>query len=250
MDWKIIQTNQLDTLCAAQLESLMAQCGSYEPFTDCGTPYFLAFAETDCTHLIGFLSFVINANGCHAEAEITALVAPDFRRQGVFRALLCAARKVIEPLIGKNGHLLGVFPKALLQSSLSMGIAYSEYLFLLTAPNAAANAAAPSVCFSYETYFSDNREDFLLYKGSDDEPCAVCSLDYGNTYTNIYGVYVDEGCRGQGIGTLLMKHLIQEYFLENTLPLLLNVRSTNTAAVKLYQNCGFQMESSVDFYYL
>jgi ribosomal protein S18 acetylase RimI-like enzyme len=103
--------------------------------------------------------------------------------------------------------------------------------------------------FLYETCFSDDEQDFLLYRGEEDEPCAVCSLDYENGFTNLYGVYVDEDCRGQGIGTLLLTHLIPAYFKNHNLPLILNVRSTNTAAMQLYRHCGFEITSSVEFSY-
>ena len=103
--------------------------------------------------------------------------------------------------------------------------------------------------FLYETCFSDDEQDFLLYRGEEDEPCAVCSLDYENGFTNLYGVYVDEDCRGQGIGTLLLAHLIPAYFKNHNLPLILNVRSTNTAAMQLYRHCGFEITSSVEFSY-
>ena len=70
-----------------------------------------------------------------------------------------------------------------------------------------------------------------------------------NGFTNLYGVYVDEDCRGQGIGTLLLAHLIPAYFKNHNLPLILNVRSTNTAAMQLYRHCGFEITSSVEFSY-
>ena len=161
------------------------------------------------------------------------------------------------------------------------GTAYTEYLMMLTAEN--ASMAAPALCtangdilpdsaacsnihstitsspakdfnscndnFLYETCFSDDEQDFLLYRGEEDEPCAVCSLDYENGFTNLYGVYVDEDCRGQGLGTLLLTHLIPAYFKNHSLPLILNVRSTNTAAMQLYRHCGFEITSSVEFSY-
>ena len=167
--------------------------------------------------------------------------------------------------------LTGIFPDFLKKCALYGGTAYTEYLMMLTAEN--ASMAAPALCsvfaitssasasspakdfnscndnFLYETCFSDDEQDFLLYRGEEDEPCAVCSLDYENGFTNLYGVYVDEDCRGQGIGTLLLKHLIPAYFKNHNLPLILNVRSTNTAAMQLYRHCGFEITSSVEFSY-
>lgn len=36
------------------------------------------------------------------------------------------------------------------------------------------------------------------------EPCAVCSIDYGEKQTCIYDVYVDEDMRNKGVGTFLL----------------------------------------------
>ena len=177
--------------------------------------------------------------------------------------------------------LTGIFPDFLKKCALYGGTAYTEYLMMLTAENASMAAPAlytangdilpdSAACsnihstitsspakdfnscndnFLYETCFSDDEQDFLLYRGEEDEPCAVCSLDYENGFTNLYGVYVDEDCRGQGIGTLLLAHLIPAYFKNHNLPLILNVRSTNTAAMQLYRHCGFEITSSVEFSY-
>jgi peptide alpha-N-acetyltransferase len=63
-------------------------------------------------------------------------------------------------------------------------------------------------------------------------------------------VYVDEDIRGKGVGTWFINELIDGYFKVNSKPLVLNVNSTNTAAVKLYQKCGFIIKSKVDYFYL
>lgn len=252
MDITILQTTTLNTTYQNQLHELIASSNSYEPFLDCNTPYFLAFSKQTPTVLIGFLSFIISEGINRTEVEITALVSPKFRRQGIFHALFQTAKKTILSMINPYSSIIAALPSFLINSSICKGFAYSEYLMKLEKKD----GLRPFICeyintrnfTAYESFFSDEEDEFLLYRKDADEPCAVCSLEYSESFTNLYGVYVDEDCRRQGIGTLLMHNLIQEYFAENDLPLILNVRSTNTGAVKLYKKCGFTVESHVDFY--
>lgn len=252
MDITIIQTTTLNTTDQKKLHELIASSNFYEPFLDCSTPYFLAFSKQNPSVLIGFLSFLISEGIDGAEVEITALVSPMFRRQGIFHALFQTAKKTILSMINPNSSIIAVLPSFLVNSSVCKSFAYSEYLMKLEKKE----SLHPLICqhmntrnsAAYECFFSDEEDEFLLYRKDADEPCAVCSLKYSESFTNLYGVYVDEDCRRQGIGTLMICNLIQEYFAENDLPLILNVRSTNTGAVKLYKKCGFTVESHVDFY--
>lgn len=254
MDITIIQTHTLTTAYEDQLQQLISLSEAYEPFIDCSTPYFLAFEKQNPTILIGFLSFAISEYSTKTEVEVTALVSPKFRRQGIFYALFKAAKETIPSLIKSKVYMIAALPAFLTKSSICKSFAYSEYLMKLDKITAAKRSLSEFVSIQnaavYEGFFSDEEDEFLLYKEGCEEPCAVCSLDYNHSFTSIYGVYVDKDCRRQGIGTLFLQNLIQEYFAENDLPLILNVRSTNSGAVKLYQKCGFRVESQVDFFYL
>lgn len=282
MNHTVFQIDPADSRFTDTLARFFADCAEYELFSDCDTPYFAVFSDIDRTHCTGLLTFLISENEAFTEAEVAAFVLPDYRRQGIFTALYHAAYHKIKAQY-PDCVLTGIFPDFLKKCALYGGTAYTEYLMMLTAEN--ASVAAPTLCtansdilpdsnsaacsnihstitrspvkdfnscndnFLYETCFSDDEQDFLLYRGAEDEPCAVCSLDYENGFTNLYGVYVDEDCRGQGLGTLLLAHLIPAYFKNHNLPLILNVRSTNTAAMQLYRHCGFEITSSVEFSY-
>jgi GNAT superfamily N-acetyltransferase len=191
--------------------------------------------------MTGFLSYVCTENGKNKEIEVTALVHPLYRGCGIFKALLSELKKYEKRAAyivqAENGT-----------HSIYKGYAYSEYLMKHKSGRIADGFA--EISDDYETCFSDDYKDFLLYRGDEDEPCAVCSLDYNDSFTSLYGVYVDEEIRKKGVGTRLIKELLAGYFKENTKPLVLNVRSTNTAAVKLYQKCGFTIESKEDYFYL
>lgn len=263
MNHTVFQIDPADSRFTDTFARFFTDCGEYELFSDCDTPYFAVFSDIDRTHCTGLLTFLISENESFTEAEVAAFVLPDYRRQGIFTALCGTAYHKIKAQY-PDCVLTGIFPDFLKKCALYGGTAYTEYLMMLTAENAGLSAldsytantdilpdsdSAARSDFSYETCFSDDEQDFLLYRGEEDEPCAVCSLDYENGFTNLYGVYVDEDCRGQGIGTLLLAHLIPAYFKNHNLPLILNVRSTNTAAMQLYRHCGFEITSSVEFSY-
>ena len=83
---------------------------------------------------------------------------------------------------------------------------------------------------------------------NEEEPAAVLNINYTNSYATIYGVYVDEDKRNLGLGTALVFDAIEEFFSNFDIPLILNVTSTNVAAVKLYKKAGFTKTSQVDYY--
>lgn len=97
-------------------------------------------------------------------------------------------------------------------------------------------------------FFSDDNTDYLLYMNDDAaEPCAVCSIDYGEKQTCIYDVYVDEDMRNKGVGTFFIANLLNDYFESNKNPLVLQVSSKNAAAVKLYKKAGFNITEQLDY---
>ena len=116
-----------------------------------------------------------------------------------------------------------------------------------------------------EFCFSDDNTAYLMYKDEyADEPCALLNISTETTFSNIYGVWVDESLRSMGVGTVLMQAFLEDYFdgdylsvsdlcdntadQENAFPLILNVRSTNTAACRLYKKCGFTEASHISYY--
>lgn len=252
---EIIQQNSLTPDNMKQLESLISLCSGYKPFIDCNTPYYLIFCPKQPNILVGFLSFIsIDSTDGQAhcrETEVTALVHPDWRNKGIFTALLTKAREDILSLFNQPNSIIAALPEYLTTSDICRGYAYSELLLECGAPvSAVISPDNMDDYYDYETFFTDDGADFLLYCKDEDEPCAVCSLDYCGAYTNIYGVYVDEERRNKKIGSLLMQSLLEKYFKKYNVPLILNVRNTNTAAVKLYKKFGFTEKSKINYYYL
>ena len=84
-------------------------CGEYELFSDCDTPYFAVFSDIDRTHCTGLLTFLISENESFTEAEVAAFVLPDYRRQGIFTALCGTAYHKIKAQY-PDCMLTGIFP--------------------------------------------------------------------------------------------------------------------------------------------
>ena len=243
--------SRLDTITLSEIEKLSASCGGYEVFADCGTPCWLALTDNAANNCIGIITFIVTENDGFTEIEVAAMVHPNWRNKGIFTALLAKARNNILSVSNQPKRIIAALPEYLTRSDICRGYAYSELLLKCDTPvSTVISPANMDGYYDYEAFFSDDNMDFLLYHKDEDEPCAVCSLDYCKSYTNIYGVYVDEKRRKQKIGSLLMQNLLEKYFKEYNVPLILNVRSTNTAAVKLYKKFGFEEESKVDYYYL
>lgn len=276
---KIISLPALTAPLLKQLEQLIGECGGYTPFfhtaDESGHTGIMQYAAFDCNNVMtGFLSCLIlpsDLPDIRYEAEITALVTPQFRRRGIFSRMfsrmkqsvlpsdthfICAVPPVFFPHRSDTFSALGEHLTqacAAQEPRFVTSRAYTEFLLKLesssvdhTRPEPFSTGNVPPC----ECYFTEDETEYLLYLSDEDEPAAVCSLDYQPSFTSLYGVYVEQARRKKGFGTLLLYHLIQDYFDGCALPLILNVRSTNTAALRLYKKCGFIEESRIDYYFL
>lgn len=276
---KIISLPALNAPLLKQLNHLIDDCDGYAPFFysadergPSGLCQYAAFDENQ--KMTGFLSCLILPStlpDIQYEAEITALVAPDFRRQGIFSQMLSSLKQ--SPFPAGTRFICAVppdfFPRISNEACVSttpfstsaaahrprfvQSCAYAEFLLKLDASSARALPPEPllsETAPAYEYYFSADETEYLMYLSGADEPAAVCSLDYQPSFTSLYGVYVDPAHRKKGFGTLLLRHLIQDYFDGCERPMILNVRSINTAALRLYKKCGFIEESRIDYYFV
>lgn len=233
----------------SEFEEFCDKCDCYEPFCEddsmCDIIMFAAYVDSE---LAGFLSMLRIENS--EPYELTALVLPEYRRRGIFSGLLAEAKKYI------SDDVVCAVPKELLSSGFVERHAYDEYLMKHSVEkllcDEAFDISSDDTVFSDMEYcFSDDLRVFMLYKNEDaKEPCALLNLDYQDSFTVIYGVFVDSDIRNKGIGTILMNDFMFEYYKENSLPLVLNVRSTNASAVALYKKCGFSIESHISYYYI
>ncbi|MGN0316372.1 MAG: GNAT family N-acetyltransferase [Lachnospira sp.] len=254
-DYTIERIHKLSGNDSKALEKLCRECDDYEPFFDDeGNCDIYMLAARYNSRLIGFLSLLrLDSSDPY---ELTALVSPAHRNHGVFSDLLSEAKKYMSESTPDTSIICAV-PKEYSATKCVGDILFEEYLMTLssfiTEPcetlHHETEQSAKDLLPGREYCFTDDFTSFLVYKDeSAPEPCALLNLDYQQSFTGIYGVFVDEDIRHQGIGTLLMHDFIDEYSKTNSLPLVLNVRSTNTAAVALYKKCGFTIESHIPYY--
>lgn len=235
MEFKIV--NSLSDKLYNELCTLVSDCDNYEPYYSCTKDdSFIQVVLLENGTLKGFASALIGDQ----VAEISGLVHPALRKCGYFKRML----SMIKNILPDNCTIIGSLPEALLNSNIKGELSYSEYLLRLDSlPNLDTSTINNS-----EFFFGES--DYLMYLDEEEEPCAVLSLDFQDTFVNIYGVFVDEALRGKGFGYCLLTHFINDYFEEYSLPLVLNVSSNNTAALSLYKKCGFTEVSRIDFFYI
>ncbi len=283
MNIKVI--DYLDENLVNELYFLSSCCGDYEPFFNLGYEHFLYY---DNNKLVGFLSYLPDEN-CENVCEVTALVLPNYRKNGVFSVLLNTAKKHFP-----NFKFYGNIGKMLTNSSINKGFYFSEY-FMRFSYNDFLSIDWKAIFDNYsKLYILENKVYELSFDFSDDdkyylgyfdeidsstldgnsntishnnivklnisienidfdEPVCVCSLDYQISFTNIYGVFTESLLRNNGLGCALIYNLIYDYFDNNdnsNKPLILNVSSTNTNAFKLYKKCGFKKQNRIDYYYI
>lgn len=269
------------------LEKLMKACDDYEPYYACelDDSIHMTAAFLDET-MIGFAGLLINSddNTC----ELTALVHPMYRKQGIFSELVKLEQEFAQRLSSTNScnctestayTIIGSIPATLVQSHFpyAQHIAFTEYMMKLTEssyeafmstdtanhqfPPSSSNEIDDTHMMNPITDFSDCEfcfsEDgctYMMYANEDaEEPCAVINLAAESSFVNVYGVWVDVSLRGQGYGSALMDAFLEDYFCDDEYdlkPLVLNVRSTNTAAFKLYKKCGFTEASHISYWNL
>ncbi|WP_214830071.1 GNAT family N-acetyltransferase [Exiguobacterium sp. s56] len=212
------------------------------------------------------------------EYEVNALVHPDYRKQGVFTALLetakqdatqngCEAFTFVIDRKSKDG-------KAVIDH---LGAAYqfSEYNLVLKKaelflkPNEvslreATEADRPLIIETLSEAFGDpldvteniyqqiDTPDRVTYIGEvDGRPVGVIRAllageDAGSIHA--FGVKVDE--QGKGYGTKMLKQMVQQLFRMGRTKLELDVETENKAALEIYKRAGFAENGGYEFYLL
>jgi len=257
------------------IEEDTSYCGDYGP----DELHQLA-AYDDNGNMIGFISFIYDkAINCQAVSggkenyykdlnsgmpkdlpELTAIVMPKYRHQQIFSKMF----ELIKEATGINDFIVS--------GSLQKEPAFSEYLMQLannecddstkhTAPAICSGREIPhnpdspdkrsidKNCDKYSFCFEECDSVYAMYDTSfAPETIACCRLSFQPSFTAISNVHVDKKMRGNGLGSMFMKHFVTDYFSKYKKPLVLNVRSLNIPAVHIYQKCGFKIIETVEYY--
>ncbi len=213
------------------------------------------------------------------EAELIGLTHPDFRRRGVFHALLCAAAQQASAfaipdllLVCEAQSLDGVATLAALGATPE----FSEYSLsyetdrnpddqpvpkgLLLHPATSADldemvrisaasfdeSLSRAKGFLEQTLYSDHRTQYLARL--DGMPVGIGGIGDEEDSTTIFGLAVHPDWQGRGIGRGMIALLLGEMRKHEKRNILIEVNSANANALHLYLSCGFSSTVTNDYY--
>jgi GNAT superfamily N-acetyltransferase len=233
------------------------------------------FLAREGAELVGALSVFAPRR---EEAEVSALVRPDRRRRGVFTALLAATEQRLGPygfhdelLLCDRSSAAGVA----VARRLGAALAFTEYSMRQgwasppSAPAAPAGFAvaevglerlAELVALRAEAFGDTPENGESMTRTALDSPdrkelCAfldghlvgACSLAFEGRSVSINGLAVASAHRGRGLGKAFLAAIVQR-FRGAGLDLVIDVESTNQAALRAYLASGFEVVSAVDYH--
>ncbi len=98
-----------------------------------------------------------------------------------------------------------------------------------------------------------NDSDTILFVARDEnKPVGMVGIHVevqnNKKVAHIWGMFVSTSCRGNGVGKLLMRELLNEVKRRNEVNVMeLMVNNDQTAAVKLYESLGFEKVGEKDW---
>ena len=232
-------------------------------------PFYLAYEED---RLVGVLSVFAPLK---KQAEIGAVVSPEFRRTGVFYSLL----SVVELELDRFGYEEELF---VLNASSSAGkavakrlgaeYAYTEYVMRYAGGCPAVpirgleisrigeecieelvglragefgDSREEAEAFERTTFASSDRQVYAAFL--DSRMAAACSLGFQDREVSINGLVTKKSLRGHGYGQAFFSWIVR--MLENQgLGMTLDVNSRNPNAYHIYKKFGFVEESAVEYH--
>lgn len=217
------------------------------------------------------------------EKEAVGMVHPDYRRQSIFTKLRTAAKAECTSrgitrllLVCEQASNSG---QAFVKAS-SAKHDFSEYEMLLQIFQARrtfderlvfreANASDRDTLVSVkavsfgsteeniaqmvEKALQDSRRHFYLTTFGNaslgcEEPVGILRLDEMQDTIGIYGFGVLPAYRGLGYGRQMLEEAIRTIRARSQKTIMLDVDTTNTKAINLYQSCGFIVKTTYDYY--
>ena len=128
----------------------------------------------------------------------------------------------------------------------------------MTGADASDVAALDRQCFGERDAWS--RADFFfaakyqycefIVAELDGQIVACAGIEFFHDGAEIQSLAVAPKCRNQGIGTHLLMMLLDVVKSRGLKTIILEVRPSNTAAIKLYENFGFQVVDRLKNFYL
>ena len=220
------------------------------------------------------------------EAELSGMVHPAFRRQGVFRRLAqraieeCRERGIPQLLLIVDQNALS--GKGFAQST-GAPYSFSEYkmelnrkkeaaisppstannieLVLATGDDVGAMARIDLAAFSHKQLQLQDCVHFLQERMSDPhyenyiiktsgQSVGKIHLSFQDDASFIYGFAIHPEHQGRGYGRSALRRAVSHMLNKSRQPVQLEVACNNENALSLYHRCGFEKTSAYDYYRL
>lgn len=206
-------------------------------------------------------------------AEVSAFVPTEYRRRGIFSALLREAEAVCRENVVERFLLIcdgGSADGQAVAGHWELALDHSEYVLLLGAPRpeepreaalhqvgpedlervaalteaAFGDTPAEAIAMAEATFSDPARQCWGLWEGAD--LAAVASVGPAAEGLSIYSVAVDPARQGRGLGRRLMAGLLA--VLPRDRVLVVEVDSKNRPARALYEGFGFKACRRQDYF--
>lgn len=246
------------------------------------TNYVNEFMYFDKEELIGYLG-IGTFGGALAPFELTGMVHPNYRRQGVFTKLIelalneCRNRKASSILLLcdktsvsgqeyvkkiKAKYLYSEFEMYLKEKNQDNLQAEVEYIHFKKALNSDAGEVARQNAIYFGRIEEENaieaewiwpeeeeKKGMTIYLAKKENVViGKVHLQQINGLGAIYGVGVLPEFRGKGYGRGILSKAIKQLLEEKAEEVMLQVAAENETALSLYLSCGFQQTSVMDYY--
>ena len=267
---EVAEIEQLATLCNSH-EDLYLNFGWLRGRTAEGEVNDFLYYANDA--LVGYLN--VSSYGTK-EKELTGMVHPEYRRKGIFRMLLAAAKeeclqrgvqKVLlvcehasasglafaaatgaQHEFSEHAMVLGMFQeKGLVDERLQIRQADAndtEALISITTTDFSNAEEAKLYVIDFVQRL--NQRFYLAVFG--EKPIGCLRLDEMEEEVGIYGFVVHPDYRGRGYGRQLLEAVIRVLQAESQKRITLEVETDNLNAFGLYRSCGFQVKTTYDYY--
>ena len=219
----------------------------------------LAAYTSSCEVPVGFISCIILPEN---QLDIAAFVDPSYRQKGIFTAMVKELLKKAWEITTdgsidyiNNTNRSGTFSlicsmsdetyQLIKASSLSPRLVSTEYLYTINKSILSGRKEEKLLTFScsegcYTAFIKGKRK-----------PVAELFIDDFASQGCMNDVWTDEKYRNKGIATALVNYALNEYYSHEpnkSKQIILHVTGSNTAAIKLYQKCGFSELTHTSYY--
>ena len=277
-------TNTLNDHQLLEAKALIATCQNYdgtfrEPYLsnmlnfDPNMPAFFLYYEKG--ELVGLLTVYAD----NQDVEVTILVHPNHRRQGIARALYRSFEKETAsyPIESVTFQTECVFLERHPDFVNNWGLVEDEetetWLGKDRRPYPLATVSNLDVLLADRSYqdqisqlkfqaFSEEHESrevvdryvaealkdpesrlYILLK--DDQVIGTCTVDLSSDTNYFYGLAISEPERGKGYGSYLAKSLVNKLIEQNDKEFQIAVEDSNVGAKRLYEKIGFVKQTQV-----